>query len=120
LKHDPEGFSLAHFLSEQYLPWNQGDLGAVKIVLTDCYSVFADDSPENATAFIIRLEEQIDTLEQLPERCPLIPENEQLGTSYRHLLHGAYRTIFRIAGKTVYILRIIHGTRLLDSSCFES
>jgi toxin ParE1/3/4 len=68
----------------------------------------------------IWIEEQIDTLEQLPERCPLIPENEQLGTSYRHLLHGAYRTIFRINGKTVYILRIIHGTRLLDSSCFES
>jgi len=33
----------------------------------------ADNSPENATAFIIRLEEQIDTLEQLPDRCPLIP-----------------------------------------------
>ena len=80
----------------------------------------ADDSPEKAHAFIIRLEEQIETLEQLPERCPLIPENEQLGTPYRHLLHGAYRTIFRITGKTVYILRIIHGTRLLDSSCFES
>jgi len=80
----------------------------------------ADDSPENATTFILRLEEQIDTLEQLPERCPLIPENEQLGTSYRQLLHGAYRTIFRINDKTVYILRIIHGTRLLDSSCFES
>ena len=80
----------------------------------------AADSPENATAFIVRLEEQIDSLEQFPERCPLIPENELLGTAYRHLLHGAYRTIFRIAGKTVYILRIIHGARLLDSSCFEA
>ena len=86
----------------------------------EIWTYIADDSPENATAFIIRLEEQIDTLEQLPERCPLIPENEQLGTSYRHLLHGAYRTVFRTTGKTVYILRIIHGTRLLDSSCFES
>ncbi|GAB7026464.1 type II toxin-antitoxin system RelE/ParE family toxin [Geotalea toluenoxydans] len=79
----------------------------------------ADDSPENANAFIIGVEEQITTLEQLPERCPLIPENEQLGTAYRQLLYGAYRTIFRIAGKTVYILRIIHSSRLLDSSCFE-
>jgi len=85
----------------------------------EIWTYIADDSPENATAFILRLEEQLDTLEQLPERCPLIPENEQLGTSYRHQLHGAYRTIFRISGKTVYILRIIHGTRLLDSSCFE-
>lgn len=85
----------------------------------EIWTYIADDSPENATAFIIRLEEQIDALEQLPERSPLVPENEQLGTPYRHLLHGAYRTIFRITGKKVYILRIIHGTRLLDSSCFE-
>ena len=86
----------------------------------EIWTYIAADSPENATTFLLRLEEQIDTLEQLPERCPLIPENEQLGAAYRHLLHGAYRTIFRINGKTVYILRIIHGTRLLDSSCFES
>lgn len=85
----------------------------------EIWTYIANDSPENATAFIMRLEDQIDTLEQLPERCSLIPENEQLGTSYRHLLYGAYRTIFRVAGKTVYILRIIHGARLLDSSCFE-
>jgi toxin ParE1/3/4 len=85
----------------------------------EIWDYIADDSPENATAFIVQLEDQIDTLEQLPERCPLIPENEQLGTSYRHLLYGAYRTIFRISGKTVYILRIIHGARLLDSTCFE-
>jgi plasmid stabilization system protein ParE len=85
----------------------------------EIWGYIAADSPENATAFIVCLEGQIDTLEQFPERCPLIPENEQLGTAYRHLLYGAYRTIFRIAGNTVYILSIIHGARLLDSSCFE-
>ena len=82
----------------------------------DIWTYIADDSPDNATAFILRLEEQIETLEQAPERCPLIPENEQMGTSYHHLLNGAYRTIFRISGETVYILRIIHGSRLLDST----
>ena len=85
----------------------------------DIWTYIAADSPGNATAFMLRLEEQVDTLEQIPERCPLIPENEHLGTSYRHLLYGAYRMIFRIAGNTVYILRIINGARLLDSSYFE-
>ena len=102
-----------------HVPYNVEITAAAERDVEEIWIYSADDSPEAATAFIIRLEEQIDTLEQLPERCPLIPENEQLGTSYRHLLHGAYRTIFRINGKTVYILRIIHGTRLLDSSCFE-
>lgn len=66
-----------------------------------------------------RLEKQIDTLESFPERCSLIPENEILGTHYRHLLYGNYRTVFRVAKNTVYVLRIVHGARLLDTSMFE-
>lgn len=85
----------------------------------EIWSYIAADSREIASAFIVQLEEQIETLEQFPERCPLIPENEQLGTSYRHLLYGAYRSIFRIVGTRVIILRIIHGSRLLDSSFYE-
>lgn len=84
----------------------------------EIWTYIADDSPENATAFILQLEEQIEALEQFPARCPLIPENEILGTGYRHLIYGAYRTIIRITGKTVFILRIIHGARLLDPSLF--
>lgn len=77
------------------------------------------DKPEAATAFILRLEEQIGTLESFPERCPLVPENELLGTSYRHLLYGNYRTIFKITGNRVIILRVLHGTRLLDIGLLE-
>ena len=76
------------------------------------------DSPHEAERFIIRIENQITTLEHFPERCPSAPENEVLGTEYRHILYGDYRTIFRISKKTVYILRIIHGSRLLDDSAF--
>lgn len=83
------------------------------------WDYIAQDSPDNASAFIIALEEQIEALEHFPLRCPFIPENAILGTSYRHLLHGNYRTIFRIAGKAVIILRVIHGARLLDESLFE-
>lgn len=85
----------------------------------EIWTYIASDSQEIAAAFILKLEEQIGTLEQFPIRCALIPENEQLGTSYRHLLYGAYRTIFRIVGTTVVILRIIHSSRLLDSSLYE-
>jgi len=85
----------------------------------EIWTYIADDNPENATSFILRLEEQIEALERFPERCPLIPENELLRTGYRHLIYGAYRTIFRITGKTVFIVRIIHGARLLAPSLFQ-
>jgi plasmid stabilization system protein ParE len=87
--------------------------------IEEIWTFIANDSPEEADKFIRRLEEQIETLEKFPERCSLIPENEILGTRYRHLLYGNYRSLFRIVRKTVYVLRVIHGARLLDSSMFE-
>jgi toxin ParE1/3/4 len=83
------------------------------------WTFITQDSPVSADRFIRRIEHQADTLERFPERCPLIPENLLLGTRYRHLLYGNYRMIFRVAGKTVYVLRVIHGARLLSAQMFE-
>ena len=87
--------------------------------IAEIWDYIAQDSPADADAFVLALEEQIASLEKFPERCSRIPENEILGTSYRHLIHGSYRTIFRIAGSRVVILRVIHGARLLDASLFN-
>jgi plasmid stabilization system protein ParE len=86
--------------------------------IAEIWDYIAQDSPANAEAVVLALEEQIASLEKYPERCSRILENEILGTSYRHLNHGSYRTIFRIAGPRVVILRVIHGARLLDTSLF--
>lgn len=85
----------------------------------EIWTYIAEDSVVGANGFVLQFEGHIKTLELFPERCPLIPENEILGTKYRHLIHGNYRAIVHISGRTVYILRIIHGSRLLDSSMFE-
>lgn len=88
--------------------------------VAEIWEYIAQDKPDTATAFIRRLEEQIGTLERFPERCPLIPENELLGATYRHLLYGNYRTIFKIVGTRVIILRVLHGARLLDTTMLKS
>lgn len=84
--------------------------------IAEIWAFIARDSVSDANRFIRRLERQVQTLRRFPNRCPLIPENEVLNTRYRHLIYGKYRTIFRVSGKTVYVLRIIHGARLLDTS----
>ena len=86
--------------------------------IAEIWDYIAQDSPADANAFVLALEEQIASLEKFPQRCSRIPENELLGTSYRHLIHGSYRTIFRISGSRVVILRVIHGARLLDTTLF--
>ena len=87
--------------------------------IDQAWSFIAQDSPETADKFISRLEEQIETLEIFPNRCALIPENEILGTRYRQMVCSDYRTVFRVARRRVYVLRVIHGARLLDASMFE-
>ncbi len=84
--------------------------------LRDIWDFIQKDSPLEAKKFIAHVEQQVSHLEQFPQRCPLIPENESIGKDYRNLLFGDYRTIFQISNKTVYVLRIIHGSRLLDDS----
>ena len=88
--------------------------------ISKIWDYIAQDSPGNAEAFVQAIEEQIASLEKFPQRCSRIPENETLGTSCRHLIHGSHRTIFRIAGSNVIILRVIHSARLLDTSLFTS
>ena len=87
--------------------------------VAEIWEYIAHDSPEAATAFILHLEAQIDTLEKFPEHCPRVPESRLLGTTYRHLLIGSYRAIFKISGDRVIVLRVLHGARLLDTQMLE-
>ena len=48
----------------------------------------------------------------MPKRCPRAPEDGLDGLEIRHLIHGRYRIIFGIDGKTVVILQVRHGARL--------
>jgi len=92
---------------------------AAEADVAEIWEYIAQDNPDAATAFVLRLEEQINTLERFPERCQLVQENELLGTAYRHLVYGNYRSIFKIIGSRVIIMRVLHGARLLDAGLLE-
>lgn len=94
-------------------PSAEGDIAAI-------WDYIAQGNLIQANLFIGALETQIKSLTQYPERCPFVSENNILGTNYRHLIYGSYRTIFRINRRTVVILRVIHGARLLNDEFFSS
>jgi len=56
---------------------------------------------------------QIATLGSFPLRGAAIPEARFLGARYRQLISGNYRTIYRIAGQRVLVIRVVHGARQL-------
>jgi toxin ParE1/3/4 len=82
--------------------------------LEQIFYYIADDSIDNASNFILQLEKKVYSLELFPDRHPLIPENEFFGTDYRHLIFKKYRIVYRIAERSVFILRIFHGAKLLN------
>ena len=72
------------------------------------------DSINNAKKFILELEKKIYSLDKLPERFAYIPENLYFGTEYRHITYKKYRVIYKIEDFSLYILRVIHSSKLLD------
>lgn len=65
--------------------------------------------------WFVGLRAAIDSLANLPARCPLAPENRDSPVEVRQLLYGhrphVYRILFAIDGEVVHILHIRHGRR---------
>ena len=74
----------------------------------------ARDKPSAARQWVRALRLQIRSLERLPSRGVVIPEADLLGVEYRQLLHGNYRTIYRVEGARVIVVRVVHGARRLN------
>lgn len=87
--------------------------------LREIHGYISRDSEGAADSWLGEIEHQVDTLERFPLRALVIPESEDLGIEYRHVLLGSYRTIFRVEGGSVLILRVMHGARLLDPSALN-
>jgi plasmid stabilization system protein ParE len=61
------------------------------------------------------MRQAIDSLANMPGRCPLAPENEEFPFEVRQLLYGrrphVYRILFTIEDNRVVVLHIRHGRR---------
>ena len=101
---------------------------AYKVRLTapaeaDAYAAFErirEVAPRSAEKWLRGLFAAIQTLEEMPARCSLIPEATELAHPARQLLYGKrtgiYRIIFDVQeqseeGPRVRVLRIWHGAR---------
>ena len=78
----------------------------------------AEQAPDKVSEWLDALESKIQSLETLPERCPLAPENRRWEPELelRQLLFDRYPSIYRIiftvlGSRTVRVLQIRHGAR---------
>lgn len=87
--------------------------------LREIHAFIARDRPVAARKLIAALERQVTNLEENPLRGVVIEEARLLGLDYRHLLHGPYRTIYRVGSRRVWIVRVVHGARLIGPDDLE-
>ena len=69
--------------------------------------------PEAAERWFRGLVRAIYSLEELPERCPVIPELEDFSFEIRHLIYFSHRIVFRVERdrNRIVVFRVYHGSR---------
>ncbi len=81
----------------------------------DCVRFIRDvkKEPDAAERWFRELVEAIYSLEQLPERCPVIPEHSEFSFEIRHLIYFSHRIVFRVQhdSNRVVVYRVFHGHR---------
>ncbi len=80
--------------------------------LRGIFDYIARDSPRAADAMVDRLIGATERLEEFPESGRLLPEFPSL--SYREILVGSYRVIYRPEPERIWVLAIVQCARLLD------
>jgi plasmid stabilization system protein ParE len=77
--------------------------------------LLAEEAGETGLRWFQGLKNALASLANLPERCPLAPENRSFSFEVRQLLYGhkphTYRILFTIEADTVTILHVRHGRR---------
>jgi plasmid stabilization system protein ParE len=78
---------------------------------------YADRLQSAAERWLQLLADALASLETFPERCPIAPDQAFLRRTVRQLVfgrrQGAYRLLFEVQDRTVYVLRVRHGARRL-------
>jgi plasmid stabilization system protein ParE len=68
--------------------------------------------PDAAERWFRGLVQSVYSLENSPERCPVIPEQDEFPFEIRHLIYFSHRIIFGIERESrVVVYRIYHGAR---------
>jgi plasmid stabilization system protein ParE len=80
--------------------------------LDDIFEFIACDNPGAARKFATTLRGRLAALKTWPTRCPRAPEDGLDGLAIRQLLHGRYRILFTVSGRTVVVLQVRHSARL--------
>ena len=80
--------------------------------LNEIIDYIAQDSLEYALSFYEQVREKVENLIKFPRMGRIVPELDE--PNIRELILRNYRIIYRIFEKEVQIVRLFHGSRIMD------
>ena len=88
--------------------------------LTGIVESIAANSPSNAFEIFKEIKQKASRLYTFPERGRTVPELKDQGIIlYRELIVPPWRMIYRISGKTVYVLSVLDSRRNVEDILLE-
>lgn len=75
------------------------------------HDAIARHAPMAADAWLDEMIAAIESLSEMPARCPTAPESRPPRLIVRHLILGNYRILFTIRDRYVRVLGIRHSSR---------
>ena len=89
--------------------------GVAQRDLQSIVEFIAADDATAARRVLNLMEARVAALKRMPERGRVVPELAAMGVHlYRELVVAPWRIIYRISGRTVYILAVLDGRRNLE------
>ena len=79
--------------------------------IAEIYHFIAIDNPNAAMRLADEIMDKIDSLEQFPERCPLVTDRLLAQEGYRMLIIGKYIAFYKVFMTEVCVYRVLHGMR---------
>lgn len=91
----------------RWLPHARDDLRRIR-------DQIALDSRTNATRLVTKVQAAVENLRLFPEAGASVPEHH----AWRETFVGSYRVMYRIHGKTIHVMAVVHSARLFPGSLF--
>ncbi len=80
--------------------------------LNEIIDYIAQDSVEYALSFYEQVREKVENLILFPKMGRIVPELDD--PNIRELILRNYRIIYRILGEKIQLVRLFHGSRIID------
>ncbi len=88
--------------------WRERALDDIEIIR----DYIARDNQFYATIFVAKIIESVEKLMEFPRLGRVVPEYQN--DSIREIIYRDYRVIYEIYDEEIYILTVLHGSKLLD------